>query len=129
MKFSQEFQIKALKRLRLDHLRWQPFYEKFKHGERSLFDAYFFPFGLIKNPNLSKAEIYGYLREQWKEKSSPGEIIDELAKYQSAFIDLVAGTNHQQQKAPIRDAIHRLYYGCPVSCISVFDASIASSEG
>ena len=37
---------------RLDRDRWQPFYEKFRQGDRNLFDSYFFPYGLLRNPNL-----------------------------------------------------------------------------
>jgi hypothetical protein len=70
---------------RLDRDRWQPFYEKFRQNEKNLFDSYFFPYGLTRNPNLSKSEIYGYLREQWKEMKSPAEIIDQLAHTKPLF--------------------------------------------
>jgi len=93
---------------RLDRDRWQPFYEKFRQGDKNLFDSYFFPYGLIQNPNLAKSEVYGHLREAWREADSPDEIIDQLARYQDAFIDIVIGSNLQQHKAPLRDAIVRL---------------------
>jgi hypothetical protein len=94
---------------RLDRDRWQPFYEKFRQGDKNLFDSYFFPYGLIKDPNLAKSEVYGHLRESWKDIDAPDDIISELARYQDAFIDIVVGTNHQRQKAPLRDAIFRLH--------------------
>jgi hypothetical protein len=93
---------------RLDRDCWQPFYEKFRQGEKNLFDSYFFPYGLIQNPNLAKSEVYGHLREAWKEADTPDEIIDQLARYQDAFIDIVVGSNLQRHKPPLRDAILRL---------------------
>lgn len=51
----------------IDAHNWQPFYSKFRISDKkSLFDSYFFPYGLIKNPNLSKSEVYGYLRREWE---------------------------------------------------------------
>jgi len=94
---------------RLDRDRWRPFYDKFRQKDRNLFDSYFFPYGLIRNPNLSKSEIYGHLREQWKDLDSPGEIIDQLARYQNAFIDILVGTNLQKHEPALREAISHFY--------------------
>jgi hypothetical protein len=92
----------------LDQQYWQPFYEKFKSSENSLFDDYFFPFGLIKNPNLKKSGVYAYLRQQWKEEKQPKTIIEDLASFQDAFLDLAMGTNRQEHTKDIATAIQRM---------------------
>ncbi|HYK36912.1 DUF262 domain-containing HNH endonuclease family protein [Alloacidobacterium sp.] len=92
----------------LDQQFWQPFYETFKSGENSLFDEYFFPFGLIKNPNLKKSGVYAYLRQQWKDEKSPASIIKDLASFQDAFMDIANGTNRQNHPKEIAAAIERV---------------------
>jgi hypothetical protein len=94
---------------RLDRDRWQPFYAKFRQNDKNLFDSYFFPFGLLRNPNVSKSEVYGNLRESWKNIDTPGTIVDELAQYQNAFIDIVTGSNLQEHESEVAQAIYRLH--------------------
>jgi len=77
---------------RIDAENWQPFYKKFDVGERNLFDGYFFPYGLIKNPNLKKSEVYNFLKRGW-ESLHPTQIIEQLSEYQNAFIDIQQGSN------------------------------------
>jgi hypothetical protein len=79
----------------IDHQYWQPFYRGFQREGKNLFDAYFFPFGLIKNPNIKKSEVYSQLREAWQGMQDPEHIIDDLARYQTAFTDLMCGENLQ----------------------------------
>ena len=58
----------------LDQQYWQPFYEQFKtSAEHSSFDAYFFPYGLIMDPNLKKSDVYSHLQVYWKDEKSPGD--------------------------------------------------------
>lgn len=64
----------------VDTQTWQPFYERFKISDTTtLFEAYFFPYGLIQNPNLNKSQVYGYLRKEWEKHEDPAEIITKLA--------------------------------------------------
>lgn len=95
----------------IDQNHWQPFYNKFKDQGESLFDNYFFPYGLIKNPNLRKSEVYGYLRDSWKENeiNNPEEIILQLKEYQDAFLDLENGTNNLQHSKQVHDIFKNLY--------------------
>lgn len=100
----------------VDRRSWQPFYTKFRDGEVSLFDAYFFPFGLIKNPNLRKSEVYSYLRSLWSEVQDPELIIRELCGYQDAFLDVARGSNLQQHEKVVASAFRRLFdSGAPSS--------------
>ncbi len=95
----------------IDQNHWQPFYKKFKSHGDGQFDNYFFPYGLIKNANLRKSEVYGYLRDSWKENeiNNPEEIINQLNEYQDAFLDLENGTNHLQQSKAVNAALYDLY--------------------
>lgn len=99
----------------LDQQFWQPFYEKFKANGNSLFDEYFFPFGLIKNPNLKKSGVYAYLRHEWKAEKKPALIIADLALFQDAFMDLADGANRQKHEKKVEIAIKRMSSIAPSS--------------
>ena len=94
----------------IDQRSWQPFYKKFKKdGEGSLFDSYFFPYGLIQDPNLRKSEVYAKLREKWRDIKDPEMIVAELAEYQDAFLDVACGTNLQRHPKDVERAYRLLY--------------------
>jgi len=99
----------------LDQQFWQPFYEKFQQTEISSFDDYFFPFGLIKNPNLKKSEVYAYLRKEWQEIKEPAAIINDLATFQDAFLDLLYSTNRQNLDQELSLSVTRLSEISPTS--------------
>lgn len=85
----------------IDQEHWQPFYTKFEQNGKNLFDSYFFPYGLTKNPNLSKSQVYEALRDDWKETQDPSIIIKNLCYFQDAFIDISCGTNKEDQSKKI----------------------------
>lgn len=92
----------------IDQGSWQPFYRKFSEDGKSLFDAYFFPYGLIQDPNVRKSEVFEMLRTRWKSISEPAVIIEKLAVYQRAFLDVVRGTNSQEHSLAVAQAFRRL---------------------
>ncbi|MFY0399091.1 DUF262 domain-containing protein [Brevundimonas naejangsanensis] len=92
---------------RIDRDNWQPFYHRFHIGEKNYFEGYFFPFGLIHNPNLTKSGAYDYLRGRWKDVNNPVDVVSDLAVYQNAYIDLVTGKNHQGHSPVVAAAIRR----------------------
>lgn len=94
---------------KIDEEHWQPFYGKFRVSDTvNLFDGYFFPFGLIQNPNLSKSEVYAFLRDQWEEIEAPQKIIEELAVYQDSFLAFQTGGTLIKWSKPVRAAIQRI---------------------
>jgi uncharacterized protein with ParB-like and HNH nuclease domain len=99
----------------LDHQYWQPFYAKFRSGDKSLFDDYFFPFGLTKDSNLKKSDVYSYLRKSWEDQKDPSVVIKDLASFQDAFLDLANGTNLQGHSKQIAQSIKRLTRITPTS--------------
>lgn len=76
----------------MDLSAWRPFYEKFIVNGTNYFDEYFFPYGLVLDPNIKKSEVYAQLRDKWKDTGDPKTIIAALAQYQDAFLDLTLGT-------------------------------------
>lgn len=93
----------------IDQRSWQPFYGKFKDGDASLFDSYFFPFGLIQDANLRKSEVFAKLRATWHNTTDPEEIVRKLALYQDAFLDLARGTNTQGHSEAVARAFLLLH--------------------
>lgn len=94
----------------IDQQYWQPFYQKFKRDNQNLFDAYFFPFGLLVDHNLKKSEVYGRLRKEWQDQNkSTEQIIADLVEYQDAFIDLFTGSNDMQHEKDVARAFRRLW--------------------
>lgn len=122
----------------IDQDSWQPFYNKFKNGEHSYFDAYFFPYGLIQNPNLRKSEVYSYLRKTWQAVEDPKVIITELCAYQDAFLDAVRGTNSVGHTRDVSAAFLRLHKsGAPSSTLpflmrlsnAIKDGAVSEKDG
>ncbi len=99
----------------LDQQHWQPFYEKFKDGSKSYFDDYFFPFGLTKDPNLKKSDVYSYLRSTWRTIQDPAAIVKDLALYQDAFLDLIHASNRLELNKMLSGAVQRLAAISPTS--------------
>ena len=100
----------------IDHTHWQPFYHGFHQGGQNHFDSYFFPYGLTRDPNLRKSEVYGSLKKAWQKTTDPAVIISELATFQKAFIDLVTGQNSQKHEKAVARAFRNLYdAGTPTS--------------
>ncbi|WP_417470958.1 DUF262 domain-containing protein [Maricaulis sp.] len=94
---------------RIDQEVWQPFYKKFIINNKNLFDGYFFPYGLIKNSNVSKSEVFNELRESWSKADDPAKIIEGLSVYQNSFIDLVCGTNYEGHSKKVSRKFANLY--------------------
>ncbi|MFV2044359.1 MAG: DUF262 domain-containing protein [Anaerolineales bacterium] len=116
---------------RIDEQYWQPFYRKFQQNGRNLFDAYFFPFGLIHNPNLTKSEVYNFLRKEWKDLRDPPSIILNLSLYQDAFLDIAGGSNGMDHPDLLAEAFRNLYQlGAPSSTYPfLMQLSRAASQG
>lgn len=104
----------------VDQNYWQPFYGKFKQGGKDLFDKYFFPYGLVQNPNIPKSEVYGTLREQWKAITDPQTIIEALGRFQDAFIDIACGTNRMGHSKPVANRFKSLWRSQSPSSIYPF---------
>jgi hypothetical protein len=92
----------------IEETHWKPFYDRFHQNGKNLFDAYFFPYGLIQDANLKKSEVYARLKQSWQATRDPVQIIKELATYQNAFIDIELGTNLQEHPKAIASLFSNL---------------------
>jgi uncharacterized protein with ParB-like and HNH nuclease domain len=100
----------------IDQQDWQPFYKKFQEKGHNLFVSYFFPYGLILNPNLKKSEVYSALRQEWHDMKDPQAIIKKLALYQDTFLDIVTGSNTKNHTQKVADLIKNIHkYDAPSS--------------
>ncbi|WP_406633609.1 DUF262 domain-containing protein [Pseudarthrobacter quantipunctorum] len=104
---------------------WLPFYRGFWIGDKNYFDEYFFPYGLVQNPKLTKSQVYKALRDSWQGKD-PRSVVQELAKYQPHFMDLVAGGNRTAHTAPIAERMARLHAAGAPSSVYPFVMRISS---
>jgi len=86
---------------------WEPFYNKF--GGADSFEKYFFPYGLIEKPTVTKSNVFSVLRTKWQKESSPQVIIKELAKYQGAFLDITKNQNNCDLKKEVKGKLVNLY--------------------
>jgi hypothetical protein len=100
----------------IDNAHWRPFYDRFQQDSTNLFDSYFFPYGLIQDPNLKKSEVYTSLKKAWHGINDPAQIIGQLATYQDAFIDIMTGSNRQGLPSGVHQRFKDLYLaGAPRS--------------
>ena len=108
----------ALEIERVDQNLWQPFYKEFQVGDKNHFDNYFFPYALIRNPNIAKSGAFNFLKEQWKHTDNPEAIVNQLQEYQLPFVDLMTGGNRTGWSKAIHAAFKRLYdAGLPSSTL------------
>ena len=103
---------------RVDQNLWQPFYKEFQVGDKNHFDSYFFPYALIRNPNIAKSGAFNFLKEQWKDTKSPETIVSQLKEYQLPFVDLMTGGNRTGWPKKVHAALRRLHAaGLPSSTL------------
>lgn len=83
---------------------WLPFRDKLGDG----FDNYFFPYAMIREPNIIKADLFRQLRKIWGNVSSPEDIIGALDEYTSPYLTLNSGIIPQSYSLPVKDVLIRL---------------------
>lgn len=96
----------------LDKDLWQPFYGSFIRDKENTFEGFFFPYGLIKDPQFKKSEVYPGLRKLWADRT-PTQVIEELESYRKEYQDLVFGENacnHAAELAAAKERLHRLKF-------------------
>ena len=105
---------------------WQPFEARFQEHGIDL-ERFLFPYGLVFNSQITKAELFATLRKRWDVLTSPQAIIGDLARYFPEFVALEAGVLDGAWGKPLRQQMRRLHeMGAPSSIypfvFSLFDA-------
>ncbi|MBO6583330.1 MAG: DUF262 domain-containing protein [Hyphomonas sp.] len=110
---------------------WEPFIDKFRRSSVDL-EKLLFPYGLMLDPQITKADLFQALRSSWGEGEDPRHIIRALDENTPAFFALERGNGDELPRGSFRDAVLRLHQlGAPSSVYSfVFHlaASVKSQD-
>lgn len=93
--------------LHLFSSRWEPFVGRFADKNTDL-DRFLFPYGLMQNPNVKKADLFSALRKHW-EQFDPKQIIEDLEQYQPAYLALTSGAEYQPDYPALQLRVMRIY--------------------
>ena len=94
---------------------WEPFISKFTLRGTDL-EKFLFPYGLLHDSNITKADLFQTLRRIWGEPADPRDIISSLDSYTDAFFVLQTGDKEAPVPSNLRDALLDLYdLGAPSS--------------
>jgi len=109
---------------------WQPFEARFHQNNIDL-EKYLFPYGLVINSQITKAELFSTLRKQWDNLKSPQNIIADLARYFPEFLALECGITDPSWGKRLKAQMSRLHHmGAPSSIYPfVFNLSEAIRRG
>lgn len=88
--------------------RWEPFVARFEDKNADL-DRFLFPYGLVEDPNIKKAELFPALRKRWSQTSGPQEIIDDLERYQPAYLSLTRDKEYPFGSTDLKLRLNRIY--------------------
>jgi hypothetical protein len=69
---------------------WKPFQESFDNRKISI-EGLLFPYGLAIDPSITKAELFGKLREYWSDLGSPQIIIEDMDRFTPTLFCLELG--------------------------------------
>lgn len=93
---------------------WEPFVAKFEKHKVDL-EQLLFPYGLMGDDNLTKADLFHGLRRQWGDKA-PQEIIKSLDRQTPVLFALETGDCASIENREIAHALYRLHrLGVPSS--------------
>lgn len=109
--------------LHLFGTRWEPFVGKFQDKNADL-DRFLFPYGLMHNSNVKKAELFATLRKKWENFDGPKEIIDDMEQYQPAYLGLTAGEEYRTENPNLSLRVNRIYRAGRPSSIYPFVLNI-----
>jgi hypothetical protein len=97
---------------------WEPFVAHFTQ-KKIEFSKFLFPYGLIRNPNVRKADLFSVLRKAWESYPDPQQIIADLDRHRPTFLALECGDVDSQLPAEVSLWLRRLHgVGRPSSTYS-----------
>ena len=92
---------------------WRPLEESF--ASQSAFEGFFFPFGLIHQPQITKSLLFGKLRERWAKETenlsgldAARWIIQDIREYVPAYNALSGHGAATSYPAELREAVERV---------------------
>lgn len=89
---------------------WAPFLSGFQDGENSHFEDYFFPYGLLRDDNVKKSEVYQKMRGSWvREELTAAQVMSQLSEYQADYMLLRTGRAASGHSESVTQAFRRLH--------------------
>lgn len=98
---------------------WEPFVQKFKTANTDL-AKFLFPYGLIENPNVRKADLFPELRKRWARLGHPQDIIAELEKFRPSFLSLESGIPDERLSNQVNLCLNRIHRAGRPSSVYAF---------
>lgn len=83
---------------------WLPFRNKLGNH----FDKYFFPYAIIKEPNINNADLFRGLRKIWGETTEPEEIINTLEYYSTPYLAISSGQYPETYSKGVKQILNKL---------------------
>ena len=83
---------------------WLPFRNKLGNH----FDKYFFPYAIIKEPNINNADLFRGLRKIWGETTEPEEIINTLEYYSTPYLAISSGEYPESYSKGVKQILNKL---------------------
>lgn len=88
---------------------WEPFVDKLKNVSDGL-EKFLFPYGLIINKQVTKADLFSTLRSHWKSFGETALIIKDMERFVSAFLFLESGIiDNELEDEALKVAIKRFH--------------------
>ncbi len=87
---------------------WNPFMQEFKDAEAD-FEKFLFPYGLVSDPSITKADLFALLRRVWGENMKPYEIVDSMREFSPIFFAIDSGRDPGIFPSDVRRAIADLH--------------------
>jgi hypothetical protein len=97
---------------------WEPFISKFENAKTD-FAKFLFPYGLISNSGVRKADLFPELRLRWLSADGPQDIIADLDRYSDVFLALEGGVYSKNLSGDINQKLNNVHrVGKPSSVYS-----------
>ncbi|MFN7984945.1 MAG: DUF262 domain-containing protein [Vicinamibacterales bacterium] len=109
---------------------WEPFTAKFARIDNGL-EKFLFPYGLILNRQLTKADLFSQLRSHWQALQTPSAIIADMQRLVGPFLTLEGGISDLDAAPEVQIRLDRIYrLGRPSSIFAfLIRLSSAVKEG
>lgn len=87
--------------------KWEPFISRFSDKNFDL-NKFLFPYGLIKNPNVKRNDLFLTIRGAWDSLGGPAEIIADLELYQAPYLAVHYGRDFLKDSKGVNLRVKRL---------------------
>lgn len=87
---------------------WEPFVQRFIRIDNGL-EKFLFPYGLVLDHSVTKAELFNVIRTHWKNLESPETIIADMQRFASTFIALELGISDIELPDRLQVRINRIH--------------------